>query len=490
MNDVNDGIVSIDLAGPSRRVSRVQAAQRKLSDFLARMNSGNVVPDPDDQTGANQRLSMRIPTAGQPTGTIISAGKGGPASFDGYAVKTIGHVAMTAEGGVAASSMTLQANGQVMVQSDQASLFLLSTAPATLASTSVTNVAGAGVVIAAGGGAPVKMIPITSGEAKSSSTSAGAGAGTPDSVAGASDAAKSTSDKWKSWDDALSSTTRTRDELRRTMDPSRAATFAPPKAQTDAKSSLVDANKAGDKSAAGSGGLVLHGEKTVLVGTPGTGAFRAAEALTISSKTLASIAEQDAEIVVGRNLSSTISGTSSWLAKGRLDVVSHEGILHIATRTGELLEIQGKSLAVGEIAPSDPQLETQHVHVRAKTHVGIATDVDPSRGQKDAGVHIDSHAVIEARSASTVTIQAKDSVTLKIGDAQIDLVVDKQGKIELRAKSATLALGDRDGAELGHRGTKLIKGTSDRVTMGTGPSDKLEIAAGNVALKGGSIKIG
>jgi hypothetical protein len=481
------GIVSIDLGTSSSRVKRILSAQRKLH---TKAKEHFVEITPDEHVGANQRLSMRIPTAGKPAGTIISGGKGGPASFDGYAVKTIGHVAMTAEGGVAASSMTLQANGQVMVQSDQASLFLLSTAPATLASTSVTNVAGAGVVIAAGGGAPVKMIPITSGDGKSSGTAPGAGAGVPESVSGASDAAQSTSDKWKGWDDALKSANSARDDLRKTMDPARAAAYVSPVAGTDAKSSLVDANKAGDKSAAAAGGLVMHGEKTVLIGTPGTGSFRAVESLTLSSKTVAMIAETSGELVVGGPYSSTISGTSSWLAKGRVDIVSHEGILHVATRTGEAVQVQGKALAFGEIAPEDPQVITEHVHVRSKTHVGIATDVDPSRGKKDAGIHMDSHAVIEARSASTVTIQAKDSVTLCIGDQEIDLVVDKAGKITVRAKTATLELDQGNGATISHRNTKLITGMQGKVMVGTGPSDKVEVLSGSLSIKSGSIKIG
>lgn len=486
----DEGIVSIDLSVPERRLARVQSTQRQsLSSWLEQMQRNNQVPPPDEHVGASQRLTMSIPTSGQPTGTVISAGKGGPSSFDGYAVKTIGHVAMSAEGGVSASTMTLQANGQIMVQSDQASLFLLSTAPATLASSSVTNVAGAGVVIAAGGGAPVAMVPIGTGGGGGGGGGSG-GADTPSSVESAADAASAASDAWGGWDAAISEATDARDALRRTMDPARATAFAAPQAGPDAQSSLVDANQAGATSDAGAGGLVLHGEKSVLVGTPGALSVRAGESLTMSSHTVAMIAEEDAELVAARNWSATVSGNSSVLTKGRVDVVSHEGVLHVASRTGEAVEVQAQAIAVGEIAPSEPQLETRSVHVRAKTHVGLATDVDPSRANADAGIHLDSHSVIEARSASAVTIQAADTVTLRIGDQEIDLVVDKQGKIELRAKSAKLALADRDGIGVEHRGVPLIKGTSSRVTVGTSPSDKLEIASGSVALKGGSIKIG
>jgi hypothetical protein len=164
-----------------------------------------------------------------------------------------------------------------MVQSDQGSLFLLSTAPATLASTSVTNVAGAGVVIAAGGGAPVVMVPVDGSAQEKPDV--------PKSVSSAADAAKTAADAWSSWDDAVSSATSARDDLRRTMDPDRATEYAAPAQGAGAKSVLVDANEQGKKADGGAGGLVLHGEKSVLVGTPGVGAIRAAESLTISTKT-------------------------------------------------------------------------------------------------------------------------------------------------------------------------------------------------------------
>ncbi|MBZ0116030.1 MAG: hypothetical protein K8H88_03470, partial [Sandaracinaceae bacterium] len=137
--------LSIDMSAQEQRLETVKTAQRNgVSQWLSRMQSGNQVPPPDDNVGAHQRLQFRVPTAGKPDGTLISAGRRTEtASFDGYAVKTNANVAVSAEGGVAVSTMTLQSNGQLMVQSDQASLFLLSTAPATLASTSVTNVAGA-----------------------------------------------------------------------------------------------------------------------------------------------------------------------------------------------------------------------------------------------------------------------------------------------------------------------------------------------------------
>ncbi len=478
-----DDVFGVDVSAQKTRLEAVRRSQQEgVRTLLSSMRSNNRVPPPEDTLGANQRLQMRVPTSGQEDGTIISAGRRSSASFDGYAVKTNAHVALSAEGGVAASTMTLQANGQLMVQSDQASLFLLSTAPATLASTSVTNVAGAGVVIAAGGGAPVVMVPIDGGSAEKPAV--------PESASGAADAAQAAADAWSSWDDAVSNATSARDELRRTMDPDRAADYAAPAQGASAKSVLVDANQQGTQSDGGAGGLVLHGESSVLIGTPGTGAIRAAESLTISTKTLASIAHEDSELVAGRHFAATITENASVLAGKRVDLVAHEDVLHLASRTGDGVEIEGKAIAIGELAPSDPQVITDNVFVRAKKHVSIGTDKDPDRAQSADGVHVLTHDVIVAQSDATVTIEAADTITLKIANEDIEVVIDKGGSIHLKTKDAMVALADSNGVGLSHRNKELVRAKSDKVTVGTGPSDKLEIASGSVQLKGGTIKIG
>ncbi|MCC6877344.1 MAG: hypothetical protein IT378_23765 [Sandaracinaceae bacterium] len=468
--------LSIDMSAQEQRLETVKTAQRNgVSQWLSRMQSGNQVPPPDDNVGAHQRLQFRVPTAGKPDGTLISAGRRTEtASFDGYAVKTNAHVAVSAEGGVAVSTMTLQSNGQLMVQSDQASLFLLSTAPATLASTSVTNVAGAGVVIAAGGGAPVAMVPL-----------GGEGPPTPTSVSGAASAAQAAADAWSSWDDAVASSTSARDDLRAAITPG-AASYTAPAGGATAKAVLVDANKAGEQAAGGAGGLVLHGEESVLIGTPKAGAFRAAETLTLSSKSVTMISHDATEVAAGKGLTATIGDDASLYAGKKMELVAHEGVLELATRTGAKVRVQAKEIVVGETAPSDPQLPTETIKVASTTNVSVTTDRD---AVASAGIHLDSHDRIVARSAKTVTIEAPESITLKIGDQQIDLVVDSEGKIELRAKGAKVSLSDREGVGLTHR-SEIFRGKSDKVTMGTGPSDKIEIASGSVALKGGSIKIG
>ena len=481
--EMADDVFSIDVSASKARLEGVRRSQQEgVRALLSKMNENNRVPPPEETLGAHQRLQMRVPTAGSEDGTIISAGRRSGASFDGYAVKTNAHVAMSAEGGVAASTMTLQSNGQLMVQSDQASLFLLSTAPATLASTSVTNVAGAGVVIAAGGGAPVVMVPVDGGAADKPAV--------PESASGAASAAQAAADAWSRWDGAVSDATSARDELRRTMDPDRATEYAAPAQGAGAKGVLVDSNKQGEKSDGGAGGLVLHGEKSVLIGTPGTGAIRAAETLTISTRTLASIAHEDSELVAGRHLSATVAENASVMAGKRVDVVAHADVLHLASRTGEGVEIEGKALFVGEITPSDPQVITDNVFVRAKKHVSIGTNKDPDRAESADGVHVATHDVIVAKSDATVTVEAADTITLKIADKEIQLVVDKGGTIQIKTKDAIVALGDSNGVGLSHRNKELVRAKSDKVTVGTGPSDKLEIASGSVALKGGSIKIG
>jgi hypothetical protein len=486
MNDASDvdgqELFAVDLSSQQQRLEGVQQAQRhKVEGWVRRMTEHNEVPMLNQELGEHQRLTQRVPTSGQLDGTVITAGRRSATTFDGYALRTVAHVGVSAEGGVAESTMTLQSNGQAIVQSDQGSLFLLSTAPATLGSSSVTNVVGAGVVIAAGQGAPVAMIPF-GGEAD--------GPSAPSSVEAARDMGQEVSNTWSEWDSALESATGVRDSLRSAIDPDRATAYASPAMRETAKGVLADGNAAGERSADGAGGLVLHGEESFLIGTPGTGAIRAAESLTLSSGTLAAIAHEDAELVTGRHLSATVAENASVLVGKRVDLVAHGDVLHLASRMGERVEVQGSSLALGEIAPSDPQRPTDHVHVRSTKHVSIATDVDPSRAMRDDGIHLDSHDVIEARSAASVSAEAARTITLKIADKEIDIVIDQGGTIELRAKGAVLSLGDSDGMGFAHRGTELIRGKSDKVTVGTGPSDKLEIAPGAVALKGGSIKIG
>jgi hypothetical protein len=477
---VEDELFELDLGPERTRLESIQRAHREAADqWLARMREQHRVPEHAQQTGPNQRLQMRVPTAGQADGTTISAGRRSDRSYDGYAVKTNRHLAMSGEGGVANSTMTLQANGQVIVQSDQASLFLVSTAPATLASTSVTNIAGAGVVIAAGGGAPVAMMPIK-----------GEGPATPESVSGAASAAQGAAEAWSAWDDEVESETRARDDRRSAIDPARAAAYAAPKTAEGAKAVLVDANKAGEKSAGGAGGLVLHGEDNLLIGTPKKAALRAAEALTVSSKTIAQLAHEDAEIATGRDLNATVGRNASVLATGRMDMVASDETLHLASRKGPGVEVQGKALMFGETSPEDPQRATEHVFVRSTAHVSVTTDSDPQREERADGIHLTSHDVIEAKSDTSVTIDAVDSVTLRIGQSEIDIVVDRAGKISLRAKQAEIKIDDRAGITVSHRGTAVMSGSASRVAVGTGPSDKLEISSGSVALKGGTIKIG
>jgi hypothetical protein len=193
---------------------------------------------------------------------------------------------------------------------------------------------------------------------------------------------------------------------------------------------------------------------------------------------------------MGRHLAATAAENASVMAGKRVDVVAHEDVLHLASRKGAGVEIEGKALAIGELAPSDPQVITDDVFVRAKKHVSIATDKDPDRAESAAGVHVTTHDVMVVKSDKTVTIEAADTITLKIADKEIQLVVDKAGKIQIKTKDALVALADSNGVGLSHKNKELVRAKSDKVTVGTGPSDKLEIASGSVALKGGSIKIG
>jgi uncharacterized protein (DUF2345 family) len=196
------------------------------------------------------------------------------------------------------------------------------------------------------------------------------------------------------------------------------------------------------------------------------------------------------ELIAGANLSATVTDNTSVMSGKKVDVVGHADRVHVASQTGPGVEVQGASLHFGETAPRAPQQPTEHVFVRSKRHVSMTTDIDPAREHRADGIHLESHDQIAARSHKHVTVEAAQKITLKIADKEIELVVDASGNIVLHAKNASIEVSDRGGVGIAHQNTEVFRGRVNRVTVGTSPSDRLEIAPGLVTLKGSSVKIG
>lgn len=140
-----------------------EARLKAIDQFVMTPDEPVQVPDPCDASPA-QRLRIHVPNVKTTVSLGARADGGakrevdtGAPNYDGFGVHTKGHVFVNASGGKADSKMSLQANGQILVQSDADSLYLVSSGPNVLATPQVVNLAGGGGInLAAGFGTNVE----------------------------------------------------------------------------------------------------------------------------------------------------------------------------------------------------------------------------------------------------------------------------------------------------------------------------------------------
>jgi hypothetical protein len=212
-------------------------------------------PEVDRSTASHKRLQIKVPTADSLTGTVVTAGrrkKG--AGYDGFNVRTNRHVAVAASGGKAESTLSLQADGVVHLQSSQDSLVTLSAGPTVVTSSSAVNVlGGGGVVISAGAFATELYAPAYSEQEPPVLEPFSKFDGYADALSSA----------WKSIDDALKETVKARDQLEMSTIPASATIFGPTHASMtiaqNASTSTKDNNALGTAAEKTGGPVVILG---------------------------------------------------------------------------------------------------------------------------------------------------------------------------------------------------------------------------------------
>lgn len=482
----NGGGGGIDLASHDSHVRDVQRAQRDLaSRVLEGMREALAVPEVSDEIGTHQRYQVRVPTTETPDGTVVSMGRRAEGrNYDGYGLTTVAHVAVSAEGGKTASTLTLQSNGQALVQSDDDSAYVVSKGPAVLASAAVVNVvASGGLVLAAGGAVEVANAAIE-GEKPAA----------PGALSGHGDLMGEAADLWSTWSDDAGDAATERDELVSDMDPDEASEWKPTqdevKAKDLAKEALQDRNELGSAAANEDGGVAIFGKAGVLLATPKFAAIHAADALTMTSTMPALVGFDALELVAGNDARLTAGRHTAIYASQKLRLIANEGDLTIATRSGDVVEVLAKAVHLGELEPDDPQTETELVSLRAKNRISLATDKDSGRDEGDDGVFVETHEVIEIKGDKTILVEGAEEITLRIADNDYDIVIDDEGKITIRSDQTQLAISDDDGLVFGDDEDDYLTASSDGVFAGIDSDNCLDISSSEVAIKGNRIEIG
>lgn len=482
MND--HAAVPIDLATHEERIRGTRAALREKLDAERHAYASRFTrPEISTETGEHQRLQTRVPTRSDPNGTVVSMGRRADGrNHDGFGLTTIAHVDVCANGGKAESRMTLQANGQVVLQSDMDSAYVVAAGPAVLASSAVTNVlGGAGVVIASGAAVPLAPV-LVEGESPAA----------PQATSKHADGMQAQVDAWTDIDGALADAVSSRDGWQSDLAPNQSSELRPAKDAIDLGKLAADTfkgpNALGTAAEGEGGALALTGGGGLLVSTPKGGAVHAAEWLGLSSAKVAVIGTDLCDLT-GAGLLSLTSGANARLyAKDRLDVVAHTQPLHIASRTGDALEVQAKAIRVGATQPDAPQEATAAVAVHSTTHIGLATGSD-APAEDAAGIRLQSHDTVEAKARTTVLLEAANSLTFKIADQTIQIAIDKGKAVTITVEDSTIEISKSKGLSVKH-GAEVLKGTRTNCFLGPSSSSRFEATTSAVAIKGSSIKIG
>jgi hypothetical protein len=473
----------IDLSGHDSMVGAVQRAQARLADdVVGRMSDAFKMPAVSEKVGKHQRQQTRVPTAETLDGTVVSMGRRlDDRNYDGWGLTTIAHVVIDAAGGKDKSTLTMQANGQTLLQSDQDSVYVVSKGPAVMASAAVANiVASGGLAFAAGSSFPIENVRV-----KDEKPTA------PHALDNHADWAGSIADAFKGWTDGAATALQERDGLHGDADPDAALERKPAHvdmdAATTAKQTLSDRNELGKAEEASIGAVAVYGAGGLLLGTPRAATLHAENAITVSSKAPAVVGTESLDLSAGTD-ARLVAGRDALFVGGRhVRAVAHDGNLHLAARKGEKVEVQAKNVLLGQLAPPAPQTETELVKLRAKKEVSIATGRDPGAGPD--GVHVETHGEIGAKADKTITLEGTQAVTFKVKDKDVEIVLDPGGKITVKAGQSVLEISKGGGLTFKKQGNHLTADSS-KAFLGVSSANSFTANNSGVDIKGGTIKIG
>lgn len=458
---------------------KIQASLRESTKAVVDTLGANIThPEVDTSTAEFQRLQIKVPTADSVTGTVVTAGRRLKGSgYDGFNVRTNRNLSLAAAGGKAESTMTIQSEGVVHVQSTKDSLVTVSAAPTVVASKSAVNVMGDGAVVISSGARPTQLYATAYSEL------------TPAVLEPLDEFetyATALKDGWKKTSDDLKETCDARDTLEKDVLPAMPVPLAAPQAQMLTTNVALDAikesNAPGTDKKAGKGAVAIHGVGGLLLDTPAAGNVHAATALALSSKHPMIVGSEDVDVHAAKNTTVAAGEHVRVLSGKDVHVVSKDDKVHIASRHGDGVEVRGKTVKLGLASPGGyPQDPTDFVYSRALKHVSLMTSEDPDGSVTTPGVFLKSHEEVMATGAK--------KVTLEIANKPVQIILQDSGnQIEIKAITASITLDPSGGVVLKHTvGSCEIK--NDKVTVKSGGS-QVEVSAGGVKVAGPSIKLG
>jgi roadblock/LC7 domain-containing protein len=466
--------------------ARLATVKGKLREQTQKLTStlGAPIAQPEIDTSRadHKHLQVRVPTAGELEGTIVTLGRRQEKrAFDGVGVVTNRHVVVDARGGKTKSTMSLQANGQLLLQSDDDSLYALSKGPAFLASSAAVDVVGAGGVFLSGGfSSTVKNPPITGEQLEA-----------PQALEGFTSFQGAASAAWSATDTTLKQAAAILDALQASMDPSYATVYTPihdaVNLAATTKTAIETNNAPGSAMAKDKGAVVIHGAGGVFVDTPESAVLQATKSLALSSDWTSIFGQTAVDLFASSAFSVTAGDQGRVYAGTQLRLVAESDKVHIGARKGEPVEVQAKAVRIGETSPADPQVPTEAVSLCALESASIVTGDGAAHGTP-AGILFESHDVIEGKSKKSITLEAEEKLTVQTADKAIKIVVDSAGEVLIKAKSATVTVSDSGGVKVTHK-QATIEASTTTVTAKSG-GNKVEIGPAGVTVKGTVINIG
>ncbi|MCC7539416.1 MAG: hypothetical protein IT379_24540, partial [Deltaproteobacteria bacterium] len=440
--------------------------------------------------GARQRLRIYVPTpegertaAGEtaaPSGgtTLAMGSDSSGVIYEGFGVDTVGNVVMNARGGKAKSKMNLQANGQILVQSDDDSLYLVSKAPAVLGSQNVANVAGAGGVTIYGGTSFGNIM-----NARPSGL-------TPTSPGATSDYAgfmSGIANFWSIADATIAAASIARSALELKADPEHKSSWVKAtiaNAGNIANAINVAGNVLGVAGKSPLGGVTVHGQGGVILGTPMTMSHYAGLGITIGSPFVGVIGFLSAELLGIKEAKLTSAVHAAVQSSKTATVVGWAGPTEVASRIGTL-NLRAPQIEMGAFQQKLTQQPTNIINVRAKQHIGIATK--EGHNGLAAGIWIDSHDDLDVKVEKKITIAGKTTLDMNVATDKVYLKMESEKKIvDLLANNARLLLRQDDGCKLTHNNkASLVLHQSKGVWLGMSGSNRIMMSnAGAWKIKG------
>ncbi|MCA9604244.1 MAG: hypothetical protein KC619_01530 [Myxococcales bacterium] len=469
-------MAALSLDGHAERVQACRGGVREhLTSEAEALPDRFVAPEISTDVGDHQRFQLRVPTRADPVGTVLSAGRRRDGrNHDGFGLTTIAHVDVQTTGAQAESRMTFQSTGQAVVQSTLDSLYLLSSAPAVLASPSVSNVIGAGgVLITSGPAVPVPVIEVTD--------EAPVVAKVAESFA---DERGADVDAFAAVESFVDEAVAAHDQVQEDLVPDQKLELAAAKDESDfgsiADASFKAPNALGTAAEGSGGALGLRGQGGVLVHTPAIASIHADVLASVSSAAVALTGTDRVDLLSSASITATSGAHLGAYAAERMDLVSGTDKLHLATRSGPALEVQAKAIHLGATEPPSPQQPTTAVVQRSTAHASIGTgDQDPSADE--AGIYLATHEKIDAVAAS--------SITLHIDGQPIEVMIDQGKKVTVTVQDTVLEITASDGLVVKH-GAAVLRGTKDDCYLGPTASNRVSMSSSGVVVKGSSIKLG